>query len=41
MYHIETTTFTADERCKFRITSPFFHVIINFSRKGVKSKEET
>lgn len=39
MYHIETNTFTADERCKFRITSPFFHVILNISRKGVRVKK--
>lgn len=41
MYHIETNTntFTADERYKFRITSPFFHVILNISRKGVRVKK--
>lgn len=39
MYHIETNTFTADERYKFRITSPFFHVILNTSRKGVRVRK--
>ena len=39
MYHIETNTFTAEERYKFRITSPFFHVILNISRKGVRVRK--
>lgn len=39
MYHIQTNTFTAEERYKFRITSPFFHVILNISRKGVRVRK--